>query len=72
MNDIHHIFNFEKKFDSRRVPKEYWQITFKHNGKQFKTAQSKERAEALAFNWINSVKNQKAILEIVTELLLLE
>lgn len=72
MNDFNHIFTFTEKLDSRKTPRPYWQITFKHNGKQFKTALTRERAEALAYNWINNPKNEQAILDISTELLLIE
>lgn len=72
MNDINHIFTFEKKFDSRRTPKEYWSIRFRHNGKEFKTGRTLAHAEALAFNWVNNANNNKIMLEIVAELMLLD
>ncbi len=54
--------NFKKLYTPR----------FKHSGTTLNKASfTREGAEGIAFNWVNSKNNQKEILDIITEMALL-
>jgi hypothetical protein len=65
--------NWEDIFDIVETKNGFFAV-FKHDGRTLNTfSPCKHRvyAESIAFNWVNSHKNEKKVLDIISELTLL-